>query len=62
MRATERWTFVDANTLNYQVTIDDPKVFTRPWTMSLVFIRAPEGTELLEYAGVEGSKGLTVLR
>jgi hypothetical protein len=58
MRATERWTFVDKDTLDYKVTIDDPKVFTKPWTMTLVFKRAPAGTELMEYAGVEGSKGL----
>ena len=58
MRATERWTFLDMDTLEYRVTIDDPVVFTRPWTMGLTFKRTPPGTELLEYAGVEGSTGL----
>ena len=61
MRATERWTFVDNNTIEYRVTIDDPKVFTRSWTLLFFIERAPEGTELLEYAGVEGSTSLFTL-
>ena len=28
----ERFTLADANTIDYEVTIDDAKVFTRPWT------------------------------
>ena len=61
MRATERWTYVDNDTIEYEATIDDPKVFTKPWTLSFVLERAPEGTELLEYAGVEGSTSLFTL-
>ncbi len=30
----ERYTMVDSNTIRWTVTIDDPKVFTRPWTMT----------------------------
>jgi hypothetical protein len=29
----ERWTRVDANTLEYAVTIEDPTTWTRPWTV-----------------------------
>ena len=29
----ERFTMVDSNTINWTMTIDDPKVFTRPWTI-----------------------------
>jgi hypothetical protein len=58
MRVTERWRLVDKDTLDYRATVDDPVVFTRPWTMSLTFKRTPPGTELMEYAGVEGSTWL----
>jgi hypothetical protein len=61
MRATERWTFVDTNTIEYRCTITDPVVFTKPWTMGLTFTRTPPGTEIMEYAGVEGSTGLEVI-
>lgn len=30
----ERFTMVDSNTINWQMTITDPQVFTRPWTMT----------------------------
>ena len=30
----ERYTLVDANTMNWTMTFNDPKVFTRPWTMT----------------------------
>lgn len=30
----ERFTMSDANTINWQMTITNPKVFTRPWTMT----------------------------
>jgi hypothetical protein len=32
MHVTERFWRPDTNTLMYQVTVDDPKVLTKPWT------------------------------
>lgn len=52
MSMVERFTIADANTIHYQATIDDPKVYTRPWTMafSLKRSRPPsDGYEFLEY-------------
>jgi hypothetical protein len=51
----ERLTFVDANTLNYEVTINDPTVFTRPWTMRVAERRVPDG-EMDEFACHEGDR------
>ena len=40
--------------LMYEATIDDPKVFTRPWTMSMPLYRRFETSKrLLEYPCVE---------
>ena len=49
----ERLTFVDANTLTYEATIDDPTVFTRPWTLRVAEKRRPD-EEMWETACYEG--------
>ena len=33
LHLVERWTRLDANTIEYAVTIDDPTTWTRPWTV-----------------------------
>ena len=33
-RMTERWKMVDANTIDYEVTVEDPTIYTRPWKMN----------------------------
>ena len=50
----ERVTFVDADTLNYEATVTDPTVFTRPWTMRVVAKRRPND-EVWETACHEGN-------
>jgi len=37
---TERWTLVDANTMDYEVTVEDPTIYTRPWKMTFPKRRA----------------------
>jgi hypothetical protein len=57
MHVVERYTPVDKDTINYEVTIDDPNVFTQPWKMRFpAFSRYPAGTELYEYACAEGNQ------
>src|SRR5215831_5569233 len=50
LHLTERFTPTSPNTLLYEVTVDDPKVFTRPWKMSMPLYRRVEpNMQLLEY-------------
>ena len=54
LKLTERLTRVDADTLNYQATVDDPKTWTEPWTIQIV-LRRNEKYQLFEYACHEGN-------
>jgi hypothetical protein len=45
----ERYTLLDADTIQYEVTIQDPKVFTRPWTIRMPFHRQKNMDRILEY-------------
>jgi hypothetical protein len=59
LRVTERYTAVDANTLQYQATIEDAKVFSRPWTISMPLYRRREpNMQLMEYKCVEFAEEL----
>ena len=43
LHVVERFAFVDAETINYEATIEDPKVFTKPWTVAFQFKRGAPG-------------------
>jgi hypothetical protein len=59
MTVTERFTLIDRDHLQYEATIDDPAVFTRPWTISMPLYRHVEpNAELLEFKCVEFSEHL----
>ena len=49
LHVVERYTPTSPDHLRYEVTIEDPKVFTRPWKMSMSLYRRQEQSELLEY-------------
>ena len=54
LKVTERFTPDSASHLTYQATIEDPKVFTRPWTIRMPLYRRVEpDKQLLEYKCVE---------
>ena len=42
LHLVERFTPLDADHINYEVTVEDPKVFTRPWRMSMILYRHKE--------------------
>lgn len=45
----ERYTMRDPDTIEYEVAVEDPEVFTRPWTMRMLLHRHKEMDRLLEY-------------
>jgi len=54
LRAVERFTRIDADTIDYRFTIDDPTTYTRPWTVELPLTNLPSYV-LYEYACHEGN-------
>ena len=54
MRTVERFTRVDADTIDYQLTVSDPATFTRPWTMSMpLYRRIEKNAQLGQFKCVE---------
>ena len=61
MVVTEEWEFFSQDRIEYRATIDDPQVYTAPWTIGMTLTRGLPGTELLEYAGVEGEQSELIM-
>jgi hypothetical protein len=57
LRVVERFTRVDADTIDYRATIEDPAMFTRPWTVAIPLHRNPS-YEIYEYACHEGNRAV----
>jgi len=50
LHVVERYTPIDASHIDYEVTIEDPKVFTRPWKIQMPLYRRIEpAARVLEY-------------
>jgi hypothetical protein len=59
LHVVERFTMKDSNTIRYEATLDDVKVFTRPFTIAFNLVRNHAADyEQMEYACVEGEKDL----
>src|SRR5882762_500185 len=54
LHLVERFTRVDADTIDYEVTIDDPNVYTKPWKVAIPLNRDPTYV-IYEYACHEGN-------
>jgi len=59
LHVVERYTPISPYALTYEVTIEDPKVFSRPWKMSMpVYRRLEKNAQLLEFKCVEFAEEL----
>ena len=39
LHVIENWKYLDPNTIEYKATIEDPNVFSRPWTLTVLLYR-----------------------
>jgi hypothetical protein len=59
LRVEERYTPAGRDVLMYEATIEDPNVFTRPWTIRLpLYRRVEKNMQLLEFKCVEFAEEL----
>lgn len=56
LHLVERFKRIDADTLLYEFTVDDPTVWTKPWTVSMPMAKTSD--LMYEYACHEGNYGL----
>jgi hypothetical protein len=59
LHVTEKFSRVAEDTLEYSVTIDDSKVWSRPWTLMIPLKKT--GEQMFEYACHEGNYGLRAI-
>jgi hypothetical protein len=57
LRVTERYTRDSFDTIRYDVTMEDPEVFTKPWTTHEIFRLRP-GERIREYECIENNEDL----
>jgi hypothetical protein len=55
LRVTERFIRKDFGNMDIQITVDDPKAYTKPWTVTQPLVFQPD-TELLEYICNENNR------
>ena len=60
LHLTERYTRVDEDTIDYRFTVDDPRTFTRPWSVvrPMTRIDIADRRSIFEYACHEGNYGM----
>ena len=55
MHVIERYHRIDAKTIAYEATIDDPKTFTKPWKVTVSLGYVPDG-QIMEFECMENNK------
>ncbi len=60
LHVVERFTRIAADTLQYEATIEDPSIYTRPWKVAMPLTRDP-GYVIYEYACHEGNRAVELI-
>src|SRR5271170_5024458 len=58
LHVIERYTRMDYDTIAYEVTIDDPKAFTKTWSLAPSFLSLRPGERLHEYECIENNEDI----
>lgn len=61
LHVTERFTRTDYNNISYDAIMEDPQVFTKPWTFHSTLIYRPND-RLLEFACMEGNEDMIIIQ
>jgi hypothetical protein len=56
LHIVERFTRTDANTISYRMTVTDPQMYTKPWTVAIPMVKTDD--LIYEYACHEGNYGM----
>jgi hypothetical protein len=59
LHVIQRLAMTDSDNIRYEVTIDDPKTYTKPWKNTRRFWRMLPGEELIEYSCEENNRDFT---
>jgi hypothetical protein len=57
LHLTERFTRIDPEMIDYEITVNDPETFANPWTMRMTITQQPD-YEVYEYACHEGNMAM----
>ena len=57
LKLTERFTRIDPQMIDYEVRVEDPKTWEKPWTLRMTVTQQP-GYEIYEYACHEGNMAM----
>lgn len=60
LHIVERFTLLDPDTIAYEMTVDDPAVFTAPWTAALR-LRRDSTYQMFEFACHEGNRAIDLV-
>jgi hypothetical protein len=52
----ERFTMTAPDMILYEARVEDPTVYSQPWTLRVSLRRQLKGTELIEYDCIEGER------
>jgi hypothetical protein len=57
LRLVERFTRINADTIDYRFTVEDPATFTRPYTVAIPMRKAADSDRLFGFSSTPATRG-----